>query len=186
MQPARHRRRANSRGATTIEFGLAGILMMAFLFLIIDVSWAIFVRATLQYAVREGCRYAITSQTRSDVKYKGNSLGHLDSIKYTVQRNALGTLGSTIGDAGWSKIDVQFYDPAKSLASPEPVPTDPGSPKINKGGNIVEVSVVGFRLAPLLPLMRDAQPLTFTARSSDRMEASPGGVAPNYSTGGGY
>jgi hypothetical protein len=37
--------------------------LCGFVFLILDMAWAFYVRATLQSAVREGVRYAITSQT---------------------------------------------------------------------------------------------------------------------------
>ena len=178
--------RGGTRGVELLEFTLVLLPLLGFTFVTIDIGWAIFARSTLQHAVREGCRYAITSQTLSGVTdADGNAYGHLDSIKHVVQHSAMGVLGSSTTDSGWGMIQVRFYSPndlANSLAPPD----DAGDPAINVGGNIVEVSVERFRLAPLLPLLRDATPLTFTARSADRMEATPGGGPPKYSTGLGY
>ena len=51
------------QGGELVEFSLIMIPMFGVLFLIIDLSWMLFARATLQYAVREGVRYAVTGQT---------------------------------------------------------------------------------------------------------------------------
>jgi len=129
--------------------------MLGFLFLIMDLSWAIFARSVLQYAVREGVRYAVTSQTVA-------GLGHVDSIKTVVQNHALGLLN---GD-GWDKIQVRFYSPDTF----EDVTALPGA---NAGGNLVEVSVQGYSWLPLFPLLKSNAPLIFSAKSADRMETSP-------------
>ena len=39
------------------------IPLLGVLFLIMNVAWVIFAQATLQHAVREGVRYAVTGQT---------------------------------------------------------------------------------------------------------------------------
>src|ERR1035441_2311267 len=58
-----HVRKRRQRGSQIVEFTLAFIPMLMFIFLILDVAWAIYTRATLQYAVEQGVRYAVTSQT---------------------------------------------------------------------------------------------------------------------------
>lgn len=145
------------RGSQVVEFGLVLVPFCAFIFLLMDLSWAIFVKATMQYAVREGVRYAVTGQTIS-------GSGQDASIKTTVQQNAMGFLN---GSAGAAMIFIRYYLPDTL--------TETAS---NAGGNLVEVSVEGYSLTPLGPILRSAAPLILTARSSDRMESSPGGIPP--------
>jgi Flp pilus assembly protein TadG len=51
------------KGQTTVEFALAAIILLALLFAIIDLSMMFFVNLTMQHAVREGVRYAITGRS---------------------------------------------------------------------------------------------------------------------------
>jgi hypothetical protein len=52
----------NKRGVAVVEFAVAGLLFFTVLFSIVD--WAVlsFVNLTMQHAVREGTRYAVTGQ----------------------------------------------------------------------------------------------------------------------------
>ncbi len=52
----------NKRGAAVVEFAVAGLLFFTVLFSIVD--WAVlsFINLTMQHAVREGTRYAVTGQ----------------------------------------------------------------------------------------------------------------------------
>jgi hypothetical protein len=146
------------RGATFVETAFILVPLIAIPLAIIDFAFAIFLRSTFQHAVREGVRFAVTSRTLPD-------LGHDASIKYVVQQNSLGFLN---GPAGASKIHIRYYVPGTLAETAS-----------NTGGNIVEVSVENYTRAWMAPLMRAASPaLAVTARASDRMEASPGGVAP--------
>ena len=154
-------RQRGRRGATVVEMSLVVIALFGLLFLLMDLSWAVFAKATIQHAVREGCRYAVTSQTES-------GLGHLDSIRAVVVRNAMGFLASSADQA---KINIRFYDP-NTLAELSGV----GS---NSGGNLVIVSVENFELRPLIPLARSGDPVRFTVRAGDKMEASPLGIPPD-------
>ncbi len=151
------RRAYKQRGSQVVEFGLIIVPFCAFIFLLMDLSWAIFVKATMQYAVREGVRYAVTSQTMP-------AMGQDASIKTVVQQNAMGFLN---GSAGAAEIFIRYYTPDTLVETAS-----------NAGGNLVEVSVEGYSLTPLGPILRSAAPLILTARSSDRMEGSPGGIAP--------
>lgn len=169
-------RRRNRRGVELIEFTLVLLPMMGFILLLLDLGWVVYKRATLQFAVREGCRYAVTNQVQ-DLKDSNNkAYGVIDSIKWVVQQRANGLLGSKATDPGYALIQVNYYNPDSSLTTALTIPTNcannTGQPP-NWSGNIVEVSVAGFQAAPLAPLYRSKDPLLFTARSSDRMEGNP-------------
>ena len=53
------------RGNTIVETALIILPLFTIVLAIVDFSMVAFVRTTLQHAVREGTRYAITSQTVS-------------------------------------------------------------------------------------------------------------------------
>ena len=138
--------------------------LWAFLFGILDLSFAIFVKNTVQFAVCQGVRYAVTSQTVT-------GLGQDASIKSVVQGYTLGLLDYLSADhIGANRISVTYYDPV-SMA----VVTGAGS---NIGGNIVVVSATGLSWAWMVPLLRDSTPLTFSVSSADIMEATPVAGAP--------
>ncbi len=59
-------RRQRERGAAAVEFALAAILFFTVLFAIIDFSYLFFANLTMQHAVREGARYAVTGQFALD------------------------------------------------------------------------------------------------------------------------
>jgi Flp pilus assembly protein TadG len=175
------------RGAEMIEFTLILMPLMGFTFLLLDLGWVIYKRATLQFAVREGCRYAVTNQ---QVVVGSKVYGVSDSIKIQVQGRAMGFLGKELNDLGKDKANqgdvvVRYYCAAVSttctasqvnLATALSNPTDCSdktTPLPNQGGNLVEVSVEGFQAHPLMPILRDTAPFTFIARSSDRMESNP-------------
>jgi Flp pilus assembly protein TadG len=50
------------RGQTTVEFALVALLLLTFLFAIIDLAVMFYVNLTVQHAVREGARYAVVGQ----------------------------------------------------------------------------------------------------------------------------
>ena len=152
--------KSRERGSQTIELALVLLPLCAIVFLILDIAWAFYVKSTLQNAVREGVRYAVTSQTMT-------GLGQDASIKSVVQQNAMGLLSGTTNAA---LITIQYYLP-NTLA---PV-TGLNS---NQGGNIVEVYVQNYSLPPLGPILRNPTPLSLGAQAYDRMEGSPGGVPP--------
>ena len=56
QQLRRPRRFRRQRGAEVMEFTLTFLPFLAMTFLLLDVAWAVFVKATLEYAVRAGVR----------------------------------------------------------------------------------------------------------------------------------
>ncbi len=132
------------------------IPFFAMAFMTIDTAWAIFVKATLQHAVREGVRYGVTGRV-------SGSLGQIASIEAVVQSNSLGLL--TGAQSG--KLSVQFLDPGTLTTTSS-----------NQGGNLVQVSVTNYQITPLAPLLRAATAVPLTVTSVDMIEGSPGGVAP--------
>lgn len=60
--------RRQQRGATAVEAALGFLVFISLSMAIMDVSWVLFVRTTLQHAVSEAGRFGITGR-----KFNGNS-----------------------------------------------------------------------------------------------------------------
>jgi Flp pilus assembly protein TadG len=145
------------RGNTLVEAGLIILPFMALVLGITEYSLALFVRTTMQHAVREGVRYAVTYQTMP-------SMCQDASIKEIVRRNAMGFLKPA--DVT-NNVFVRYY-----------LPDTFASTTGNSPGNIVEISVENYQWRWIAPLWRTPTPMTVLSRATDRMEGLPGGVSP--------
>jgi len=158
MNPSRR------RGSVLVEGPLALLPLLAILFAVVDLSVALFVKNMAQFAVAQGVRYAITSQTLA-------GMGQDASIKAVVKGYTLGFLDCLSPDhIGGNRIAITYYDPV-TLAAVAGV----GS---NTGGNIVVVSATGLSWAWMMPLLNNSAPLAFSVSSAAIMEATPIAGAP--------
>jgi hypothetical protein len=137
-----------------LEFAFVALPFLALVLATIDFGMALFIRATMQHAVREGVRYAVTYQTL-DGRCQD------ESIRSMVKSQAMGFLNQQQAD---NFVKIEYFLP-ETLS-----PTSDNSP-----GNIVEVSVDGYEYKWICPLWRAATPRRVLVRSSDRMEGLPGG-----------
>ncbi|MDZ7636934.1 MAG: hypothetical protein U5J83_01540 [Bryobacterales bacterium] len=167
------RKRKGQRGAEALGGAFVMMLILPLSFLIVDIAWGVFIKVSLQHAVREGVRFAITSQTSTGAG--GASMGHIDSIK-GVTLAAAGGLMAGQEDT----VSVKFYS-AESATLAE----DTG-PNRNRGGNIVMVNIENYAYRPLIPVYKigqwqsleilDDPPMLMTVHAADRMESCPLGV----------
>ncbi len=163
----RNRRRS---GNMILETVFTLLPTFALIFAFVDYGLLLFRWSTLQNAVREGCRYAITFQTAT-------GLGQDASVTQVVQRYSLGLL-NTADTAGQIHVD---YFSTSNLNTP--IPSASGG---NVPGNVVEVSVQGVawkQLAPLsgsfgngIPFLRSLAPIALNIYSSDILGGYPAGV----------
>jgi len=104
------------------------------MFVLADSAWAIFVKSTLEYAVRAGVRQGITITGTQATAANSNQTAMVKSI---VQQNALGLLS---GATGLAKIKVNYFLPpaANSNAAMTDVSTQADG---NAGLNVMQVSV---------------------------------------------
>lgn len=162
-------RRRKSRGNVIIESIFTFLPTFAFIFGMTDFGLMIFRWATLQNALREATRYAVTFQTQA-------GYGQDASIMRIVQQNALGFV--TTSDTP-QHIFVNYYSPTDLV---NPIATGGNIP-----GNLVEVQVknISFQwLAPLsggfgagIPIFRDRNPLALQLSSADILGGYPVGVS---------
>ena len=164
----RDRRRS---GNMVIEMAFTMLPTFALIFAFVDYGILLFRWSTLQNAVREGCRYAITFQT-------SGTLGQDASVEGVVQQYAFGMV--TAADTP-QHIFVNYYAPT-ALTTPIPVASGGNVP-----GNVVEVSVQNISWAWLAPLsgsfgqgvsfFRSTSPITLNVYSSDILGGYPVGVS---------
>jgi Flp pilus assembly protein TadG len=135
--------------------------LMALLLLTVDVAWSIFARATLQNAVREGVRFAVTGQI-----LPGNTcLG--SSVQQVVSQNSFGFVPANQAS---NYVTVSYYSPTNLSAI-----TGAAGPA---GGNVVQVSINGVSVRSFGPLWRSLSPIPLSVIASDVMESAPNGVPP--------
>lgn len=160
--PLSQKRRRKSGGQTIVESSLTMLPLFALILGTADFGFMIFRWTTLQNAVREGVRYAVTFQV--------DSSGHQDtSIEDQVQTYAMGFVKTADNP---QTIYVKYYNPVTltQVVSGGNVP-----------GNLVTVSVQNKLFAWLTPLSgtfqaRPTTGLTLNVTSSDILGGYPVGT----------
>ena len=100
--------RGSQRGTTMIEAAVVFVPFFAIFFGLFDFSVAIFMKNTMQFAARQGVRYAITSQTMT-------GLGQDASIKSVIDQYSFGFLNylapgpPTTTCQGTGCISINYY-----------------------------------------------------------------------------
>jgi len=170
IQPAPERKHRR-KGAEVLEFTLAFLPLMIMVFVLLDIAWGVFVKATLQYAVRTGVRHGITI-TGTEATAAGGCL--TDIVKSTVQSNALGILR---GAGGLAKIKVNYFQPPAAGSAAAAVDVS-GNADGNVPNNIMQVSVQNYSLKALVARIFswrtpiDASATVISAASADLIEPS--------------
>jgi len=174
---ARSRSRRRS-GNVIIETVFTMMPLFALIFAFVDFGLLLFRWCTLQNAVREGCRYAITYQ-------RSGALGQDASIAQAVQQYAMGVVNTTANPCTTSGgqtsgICVNYFAPTNLNTA---IPVANGG---NVPGNVVEVSVQGVSwamLAPIsgsfgagVPFFRSSTPIRLSVYSSDILGGYPAGL----------
>jgi Flp pilus assembly protein TadG len=154
--------------------------LLSILFVLVDISWAIFAKSTIMYSVRTACRYGITI-TGAQATAANETLTQM--VKASVQANALGFLNGT---TGLSYIKVNYF--AQSSTSSTGLVDVSTQSNGNAPGNLMQVSVTNFPLPGLVARIYywltavDKGSSYLSAVSADKIEPSgdtpPIGTAP--------
>jgi len=150
-----------TKGQTTVEFALTALVLFVLVFAIIDLSVMFYVNLTMQHAVREGARYAVTRQDKStDLK---------------------GAMIQKIKDSSCDLYDKNVNpdkDPTVSVVTPTDASTFnnyTGRP-VSDTGNADEIIIVKLvyswpLLTPILQPFFDQGNYTFTVRATMKNES---------------
>jgi Flp pilus assembly protein TadG len=163
-----------------VEFTLVLVPLLSILFVLVDISWAIFAKSTIMYAVRTAVRKGITI-TGTQATAAGETLTQM--VKDSVQANSLGFLNGTTNR---SYIQVHYFEQDSSSSTGL---TDVSTLATgNAPGNLMQVSVTDFPLPGLVSRIYylltsvDKSASNLSAVSADRIEPSgdtpPIGTAP--------
>jgi Flp pilus assembly protein TadG len=182
---------SSRRGNTIVEFSLCFLPLIAIFLGIADISFAVFLRAMLESAVRDGANYASTY----NATLSGSTCNSMSTcIRDLVRRNSLGFLST---DATAGLTTVRYYAPNNLTTPITSANCDPsgaillpfvnGSTAselqrplryVNQPGNIVEVRVTDFPWNWMAPIPG------FWSSTQIRMSASASVVLPSLPNGG--
>lgn len=139
------RSRRNQRGNTMLELVFFLMPTMAIVCGFMDIGMVLFVWNTIQNAVREGTRYAITYQ----VDATGTQTASIkDTVaSWTMNLVQASSTASTSGHPPY--ITVDFYTPPTTVNPSGTLVT--GTAGANAPGNIVQVSINNYPFAWMAP-----------------------------------
>jgi Flp pilus assembly protein TadG len=150
-----------TQGQTTVEFAFAALLFFGLLFTVMDLGIMFYVNLTMQHAVREGTRYAVT----------GRHDGGLDrraALVKMIKDQSMGLYDKNINPQKDPTIKV--IDTSKTFNNYTSGTLQTGNP-----GKVDETIVVSLTytwplITPILkPFFKDGA-YTFTARSTMKNE----------------
>lgn len=180
------RKRRQRGGTDWLEFVFVLLPLLGIITVIMDASWGIFIKATLQYAVRTGVRTGITI-TGTQATAANSNLTAM--VKSTVQKNSLGLLNGT--NSSYIQVHYLTQDATASggvrdvsTCTTVSLPSCPTTG--NAPGNIMEVEVVSYPLKALTPRFfswrngADLASTNINAMSADEVE--PSGDVPALGT----
>ena len=107
------RLRADVRGESLVEFALVSTMLFLLMFCIIDFGRLFYTKSTLESAMREAGRFAVTGRHLQNPINPSQTMSRVDSIIYTAKKYAMG-------------IDISNI----KISSPQGGPTRPaGGPR---------------------------------------------------------
>lgn len=174
-------RRRRSRGVELVEFSMVFFPFLMFVTVLLSVSWGIFAKSALQYAVRTAVRTGIT------VTKSTPGCANLTAyVKNLVVTNSFGFLKDA------TLVHVHYYQPPlpgatgsmTDVSTVTAMPTPGNSP-----GNVIVVSVDSYALPTIMPRIFkwnsiDNSKTTINVSSADLIEQmsysdlAPLGTAP--------
>lgn len=100
----RNRSRVNprERGVAIVEFAFAAILFFTLVLSILDWSYLFFANLTMQHAVREGARYAVTGQSGLD---PGGGGDRCAAARERIRQESMGLYEKTSSSTTFMTID---------------------------------------------------------------------------------
>lgn len=174
-------RRQRCSGAELVEFTMTFVPFLALVTVTLSISWGIFAKSALQYAVRVAVRTGITLTKETVGSYTLTAY-----VKNLTKTSSVGFLKDT------SLITVHYYQPplpgaTGSLTDVSTVTS--GSNPGNQAGNVMVVAVSGFSLPTIIPRIFkwnavDKSSTTINVSSADLIEQiaftdlAPLGTAP--------
>ena len=99
-------RASRRRGQSLVEFAIMTPIFFLAIFGVLEIGRLLLTQMTLQHALREAGRFAVTGQHLVDPAHPGNTLSRIDSITQVARNTAAGVdvssirISSTLGGNG--------------------------------------------------------------------------------------
>ncbi len=146
-----------SRGTTSVEIALICPLFFILMFMVIDFALYGYVKLTMQHAVREGARYAITGQVDLDPQAEND---RQRAVIQKIRDNSMGFFDEVMTEA-----DIQVTD---SHGSPVSGFGDPGE------SIVITLNCEWPTISPFTQAVLSNNNYNFSVRASMRNENFPG------------
>ena len=130
-------------GAATVEFALVAVTVFTLLFGIIDFSYLFWGTLSMQHAVREGARYAVTGQSNLFANPTGNAKDRCDAAIEEIKNQSMGF---------YERVSPVIVFSTISTDTPPIITPTPQNSCFN--ANDIIVISIGCSLAPLTPPIR--------------------------------
>jgi len=157
------KRKKSELGQTTVEFALVAILFLGLLFVILDIAMLFFVNLSMQHAVREGTRYAVTGQSSADWR---------TAITAKIRAQSMGLYDRNLNIP--KEPQIKFIDPANvTFSNYTGGTTYTGNTGVPKQYAVVSLT---YKWRVLTPFLRPVFPggiYTFTVKSTMKTEPFP-------------
>jgi Flp pilus assembly protein TadG len=161
----RQMRRGRTRGAVLVEFALVAIVFFTALLSVIDMGTMFWVELTMQYAVREGARCAVTGA--SDCTGAAGNAGRNAGVIETIRLNSMGLYDYLSPTVTVSQVAADgSYQPVAAPPSPAP-------PSFGTGGQIIVIDVdcAWPLMTPLVAALFPNGKFTFRVAATMKNEA---------------
>lgn len=155
--------RRKESGAATVEFALVAAIVFTLLFGIIDFSYIFWGTLSMQHAVREGARYAVTGQSNLFTNPTGSAKDRCDAAVVEIKNQSMGF---------YDRVNPVVVFSTISTDTPPAITPAPQNSCFN-ANDIILISV-GCSLAPLTPPIRalfDNGRYNFTVSATMKNEA---------------
>jgi Flp pilus assembly protein TadG len=163
IPPTRDRR--SGWGVATVEFAMSAILFFMVLFVIMDFSFLFWGILSMQHAVREGTRYAVTGRSDFDINPQGTAQDRCDAAIEGIRRQSMGFFDRVAPTVVFKTVD-------ETTGAITPVPGN----SCATAGQIIVISV-NCSLAPLSPFLTpflDGGKLVFVVSTAMKNETFSG------------
>ena len=135
------RSRKRERGVATVEFALTAMLRFTVIFVILDFSYLFLGNLSMQHAVREGARYAVTGRADLDPNPQGTAQDRCDAAIVEIKNQSMGFFDRVSPTVVFKTVDA-------TTGAITPVPGN----SCAAAGQIIVISV-SCSLAPLTPFI---------------------------------
>ena len=162
----------NSYGQSLVEFALVGLVFFSLLFAVLDLGFMFYVNLTMQHAVREGTRYAVTGRSNLGTDRRSALIQLIKNSSNGLYDKNL-TPHDEPGMQSYNNPSISVIKPSNvtfTNYSGTPTTGDPGKPD---DVIVVRLTYTWSLITPILRPFFPGGKYTFTVKSTMKNESFP-------------